>query len=379
MIASASSMLLLFMLALACAKCVPVHMRGRNSLTTTSPREPSERSFPSIEQQSFSVLLPTELGRIRWRSHRTPGVLFLTYADGPFQDYLPSFRKQVELLGGRLLVFGDTNVSDLNVVGPCANGPADWDKSETPCVPPGYENSHCFQWKPRIVQQALGQMREDEDILLYLDSRSMFVGDMARVVDETRSQGSLLITSTAYPAVKHVKRAVWEYLGVEPDSNPHFPYRMSGSVLGLSKHSSISKAIVDKWVEVSDQPKLLCNGGTPDTPESDGFVTHEHDQATLTAVCVSLKDEREQCHWVDRDEWLWFSNVELLQKLGITCGSKSLRGSPEQRLKPCASQSGPMADQPASEEVVQMLSKYVIGKKLRPPLREALIAQTTSS
>lgn len=376
MAARASSIALLSCLALACAV--------RDEIAE------SRQCRLNVEKNNLCAVIPTELGQLHWKTRHTPKVLFATYADGAFVDYLETFQTQVELLGGRLLVFGNESIKDLINVEPCAGIKSqDWDSSATPCLPPAYAKSHCFQWKPRIVQQAFNEMTEDEDVLLYFDSRSMFLGDMARMVEETRSKGSLFFISEGTPPVKNVKRAVWEHLEVEPDSNPNFPYRVSASVMGFSKGAR-SKQIIDTWVEVSSHPELLCNGGTPEIQEHQGFSTHQHDQATITAVCVSLKSEDERCNWVvGGNSWMTFldsleGETSLLTSLGITCGanakSNNVHGTVEDRLAVCRNSSGfAMADQSADPKVVEVLAKYIIGKKLRPPLRANLIVAEACS
>jgi hypothetical protein len=155
---------------------------------------------------------------------------------------------------------------------------------------------------------------------------------------------------------------------------------MSGSVLGLSKYGKASKMIVDKWVELADDPYLLCNGKHRDgKPELDGFKTHQHDQAVITAICVSFKDPLAQCHGVNGGEWMTYmeANKELVTKLNVTCGATdangALHGDFTNRLKMCANHEGIMADTVAHPDAVKMLSNYVIGKKFRPPGRDKYI------
>jgi hypothetical protein len=319
-----------------------------------------------------ALTVPSEWGQFCWTSKVTPGVVIATYASGSYTEFLPTFRLQAEALHARLLVFGPENLSDLEEPPLCeGESKSDWDGSETPCVPPPYAGTQCFKWKPLIVQQAWNQMRPDEDVLLYFDSRTLFLGDLNWLVEEVRQHGSGVFAHMGREPWVSVKRAVWDVLEVDPRTvGDRGVFQTSASAFGLSKRHGASIQLVETWVRMAMDPYLLCNCKARNgNPEYEGFVYHQHDQALLTAVCVA-QTRSTPCHIVETTRHYLIPSVgrDWLSGHGVTCGCGEGDWDTHKadcRANSCRDGRGPLFERPAGPEALQLLSEYLIGKKLR--------------
>ncbi|CAK0824792.1 unnamed protein product [Prorocentrum cordatum] len=319
-----------------------------------------------------ALTVPSEWGQFCWTSKVTPGVVIATYASGSYTDFLPTFRLQAEALNARLLVFGPENISDLKEPPQCkGESKSDWDASEIPCVPPPYAGTQCFKWKPLIVQQAWDQMREDEDVLIYFDSRTLILGDLSWLVEEVRQHGSGLFAHVGRNPWESVKRAVWDNLSLDPRTvGDQGVFQTSASAFGLSKRHDASIQLLKTWTRMAMDPYLLCNcKARSGNPEYDGFVYHQHDQALLTAICVAQTGST-PCHVIETPSHYLIPSVgsDWMSDHHVICGCGA--GDWDQhdadcRANSCRDEAGPLCERPAGPEAMELLGKYLLGKKLR--------------
>eukprot|EP00930_Biecheleria_cincta_P095963 TRINITY_DN87847_c0_g1_i1.p1 TRINITY_DN87847_c0_g1~~TRINITY_DN87847_c0_g1_i1.p1 ORF type:complete len:792 (-),score=89.51 TRINITY_DN87847_c0_g1_i1:257-2632(-) len=346
---------------------------------------PSSSGTSNSAPRQFSKEIPTELGRYCWRSKPTPGLVVATYVSGDYAKYIPTLQRQVDTLQARLLVFGPDYFTGLNDVPVCDTDV--WDSSQKPCVPPMYKGTQCFEWKSLTVQQALLSLRQHEDVLLYMDVRTLISGDLSLLVNYVRKHGSVFYGKIGIPAQRYVKREVWEYLGFDPrEADTQTSYRISGGVFAISKANPAIRSAMTNWALMSEDPYLLCNSkNRKGHDEYDGFKTHQHDQAVLTAICMNMTRSQSRCEVLEADVEGTFLTPNTLQshlsRYNISCGFiGSCMQDHECRQMPCHDEHGLLADRLALPEAVSMMSRHMFGKKIRVVGRgEAFLSCSTTA
>lgn len=328
------------------------------------------RSLP----EAFAKEVPSELGSFCWESRPTPGVLFVTYATDDYLQYVPTLKSQTDALHARLLVFTPHMLPEIEDIPTCdVQFKNHWDSSPTPCLIPQYQGTQCFKWKSVIVNRAFKNLTQSEDVVVYMDVRTLITGDLRTLIDDVRQHGSAFYGHIGKSPIVSVKREVWDFLHMDPTNfDWNTAFKISGAALAVSKNSPLRQQVLDRWEEMSNNPHLLCNcRNSKDLPEYDAFVTHQHDQALLAALCMNIKDTKSPCKvWNDDEEHSFLTTVSgfisFLETHNITCGfmgSCALSADCKKQL--CHDDEGYLADRKATPEFSSMMKKYMFVKKMR--------------
>jgi hypothetical protein len=241
------------------------------------------RNVPSAsghEAESFAQ--PTLLGLVDVPLAKLAAVkqtvYAATYVTPDYEAlYLDSWKASMSKLGLQTLVYRPTDVMVQERPACNGNGQA----SDTPCYlkADSCDNS-CYQWKPSVVLNALSRL-QDDDILIWLDVRTVFVGDLSVLVGHTRTHGAAFIQS-AKTARQLMKRDLLIALSIDNTYLMDLP-TITLTAFAIEKRRMLG--LVQTWEALSQVGGLLCEGRSR-FPEHTGFEYHKHDQAILAGLCL---------------------------------------------------------------------------------------------
>jgi hypothetical protein len=135
-----------------------------------------------------------------------------------------------------------------------------------------------WAWKPYIIFESL-QKLEEGDLLLYLDSADLFVGNIREFLIRELSEKYMILTEGWNVQKDWTKRDCF----VEMDCDgPEYwdAFQVEAGVIAM-RNCSKTRKIIKEWMEWCCKPGVV-NDDASKTPNFDTFVDHRHDQSILT-------------------------------------------------------------------------------------------------
>lgn len=153
-------------------------------------------------------------------------------------------------------------------------------------------------WKPYIILETLKQLRQ-EDVLLYLDSDFIVVGDLIPFCDLcTVYDPIVLVTDHGHRNSEMTRRDCFYYM--ECDDERYSRAEQVTAGCQLYKKTARSLSFVGKYLELCCDQRLLLDGPNHcGLPNLDGFIDHRHDQSVLSLLAEKkdVKRVRNPAQW----------------------------------------------------------------------------------
>ncbi len=153
-------------------------------------------------------------------------------------------------------------------------------------------------WKPYIILETLTQLGP-EDVLLYLDSDLIVVGDLTPFCDLcTADHPIVLVTDHGHRNFEMTRRDCFHYMGCDDARYHNVEQVLSG--YQLYKKTPRTLRFVEECLEFCSDERILVDGPNHcGLPNLEGFIDHRHDQSVLSLLAErdDVKRVRNPSQW----------------------------------------------------------------------------------
>ena len=143
-------------------------------------------------------------------------------------------------------------------------------------------------WKPKIIQQAL-ELINDDEILLYLDSGINLLKSPEDLIRGLESHNIILWNGLG----KNKELIRWCHPSVfakisRAETTKHNPILMAGAIIIRKNHRSVE--LIAKWMELCENEEFLFPDLIEPEVSSDSYIWHRHD-SSLLSILAHLNSE----------------------------------------------------------------------------------------
>jgi len=131
-------------------------------------------------------------------------------------------------------------------------------------------------WKPYLILKTLNMMPEN-DILLYLDSASVFRNGIYKLLEQTK-ENDVILFPNYHLNRPYIKKNLITRIGHESFRDKT---QLEANII-LLRNTAKARALIEEWLKLCEDPELLTD--IPSKNEYPDFIDHRHDQAILTML-----------------------------------------------------------------------------------------------
>lgn len=134
-------------------------------------------------------------------------------------------------------------------------------------------------WKPHVILERLKSIK-DGDILCYSDSMYIFKSPIQTVHFDTFFASHNKPNEPTNTENQYTNRYTLDALGVDTLEYRESLHAWAGFM--MMKKTPETIGIIEEWLELCENSRLLLDTKTKQLKEHEGFISHQHDQALFS-------------------------------------------------------------------------------------------------